>query len=210
MPRYRSLVGLKFNRLTVVSREGRTPAGKHVWRCKCDCGAFTSVPGGSLVSGNTTSCGCYLKERITKHGSSDKSSYHTWRAMMRRCHTLHDKDYPRWGGKGIVVCDAWHTYARFAADMGEPVGVQTLDRIDTYGDYTPDNCRWASPTAQARNKRSNPGKSGHTGIYATSNDKWMAAISVARKKYYGKCRDTLEEALADRKELERLHWGEET
>ena len=208
MPRFRDLTGLKFNRLTVIARVGRTPAGKHIWRCICDCGGTKNVDGGSLTHGNTTSCGCYFKERVTTHGGTGKSSYNTWRAMMRRCYTVDDKDYPRYGGKGVGVCDPWHSYSTFVQDMGEPEGAQTLDRIDPYGDYNPDNCRWASLATQARNIRSRPSKSGHRGIYAVEGGKWLAAITTDKKKFYGICRGSLEEALADRKKLEALYWGD--
>jgi len=207
MPKFNDLTGKRFGRLVVGKHIGRTRAKKQLWECTCDCGATHNADSGSLVWGSVTSCGCYLKERITKHGGADKSSYNTWRAMMRRCYNPNAKDYPRYGAKGIVVHSAWHTYATFANDMGEPTGDQTLDRIDPYGGYTPDNCRWASITAQSRNTRNRPSKSGHRGVHALGNGRWLAAISMKHKKYYGKCRTSLDEAIADRRELERIHWG---
>ena len=209
MPKFQDLTGERFGRLTVLKHVGRTRAKKQLWECVCDCGTHHNADSNSLVWGSVTSCGCYLKERITKHGGSGKPSYNTWRAMMRRCYNAKDKDFPKYGGRGVTVHHPWHTYTIFAADMGEPTGNQTLDRIDPYGNYTPENCRWASLSTQARNKRQQPSKSGHRGIYALDNSKWMAAISVKRKKLYGKCRDTIEAAIADRKELERIHWGED-
>jgi len=209
MPKFCDLTGRRFGRLVVVRHIGRNRSKRQVWECLCDCGNLHVADGGVLVNANTTSCGCYLKERITKHGSSGKSSYNTWRAMMRRCYVQHDKDYPRYGGAGVVVCDEWHSYAGFAAAMGEPAGEETLDRIDPYGNYTPDNCRWASPTTQARNIRRRSSRSGHRGIYAVDDGVWMAAITAKRKKYYGRCRGTLLEAIEDRKALEIVHWGEE-
>ena len=207
MPKFKDLTGERFGRLTVLRHVGRTRAKKQLWGCVCDCGNTHNTDSGCLVWGSVSSCGCLLKERITKHGGTGKASYNTWRAMMRRCYNTLDKDYPRYGGRGVVVHSAWHTYTNFAADMGEPSEDQTLDRVDAYGDYAPDNCRWASPTVQARNIRNRANKSGYRGIYALGNGKWMAAISAKRKKYYGKCRTTIEEAVADRKGLERLHWG---
>lgn len=201
-------VGQTFGRLQVISREGADQHKKVLWRCACVCGKEVCVPSGSLTSGNTTSCGCYLKERITKHGGWKNASYNTWRAMLRRCTVSTDKDYPRYGGKGIVVCTEWLDYARFAADMGEPDGAQTLDRVDAYGPYCKDNCRWASPTVQARNIRvPKTSASGVTGVVSVRGGKWMAAVTACKKRFYGKVRNTIAEAAADRKELERLHWG---
>lgn len=208
MPKFQSLINKRFGRLTVIKHIGRNTSKRQVWECLCDCGSTHRADSATLTKAKTTSCGCYLKERITKHGGSGKASYNTWRAMMRRCYNIKDKDYSKYGGCGITVYDRWHTYTIFAADMGEPTGRQTLDRVDPYGSYTPDNCRWASLALQARNIRTRSSRSGYRGIYFTVNGKWMAAISVNKKKYYGKCRDTLKDALNDREELEQLYWGE--
>ena len=201
-------VGQMFGRLRVVERAGTDQNKKVVWRCICECGKEVCVPSGSLVTGNTTSCGCYLKERITKHGGCGKGSYNTWRAMIRRCTVPTDKDYPRYGGAGITVCSEWMEYSKFATDMGEPEGNQTLDRIDTYGNYTKENCRWALPDVQARNIRTpKSNKSGVTGVIETYYGKWMASITANKKRFYAPVRDTIAEAATDRKELERKHWG---
>ena len=60
----KDLIGQKFGRLTVLERVGSTDQNKATWKCKCECGNEIIVPTGSLTSGNTTSCGCYMKERI--------------------------------------------------------------------------------------------------------------------------------------------------
>jgi hypothetical protein len=126
---------------------------------------------------------------------------------MRRCTNPKDKDYPKYGALGVTVCLAWHDYTAFVADMGEPCGVQTLDRIDTYGNYTKENCRWASPTVQTRNVRIRPSsKSGVTGVHFR-NKKWLAEVTVKRKKYYSRVCDTLEAAIVARKQLELTYWG---
>ena len=208
MPKFIDRTGQRFGKLVVVAEAGRDALKKVRWRCICDCGTETTVTAGGLVTGNTTSCGCYLREKITKHGCWKKSSYNTWRAMMRRCYNPQDKDYKRYGAKGIKVCGRWHDYLSFAEDMGEPIGDETLDRVNPYGDYMAENCRWASLPVQARNTRMNvKNKSGHTGVIETYPGTWMAKITVAKKSLYSKCYKTLEEAIAARKELERLHWA---
>jgi hypothetical protein len=205
MPKFIDRTGLRYGRLLVVERAGRTAAKKVLWKCACDCGGTALVDACSLVTQNTTSCGCIIPN--FKHGGWKRSSYNTWRAMMRRCYNPADKDYPRWGDKGVSVHAPWHDYATFAQEVGEPSGAETFDRIDTAGNYEPGNVRWASPTVQARNIRvPKASKTGVTGVLFHGG-KYYAAITVKSKKYYSKCFTTLEEAAAARKELERLHWG---
>ena len=207
MPKFVNRKGQRFGRLVVVEEAGRNNLKKVMWRCLCDCGKETTVPSGCLVTGNTTSCGCFLQEKITKHGGWKKASYNTWRAMMRRCNNPSDKDYARYGGAGISVCSQWHDYLSFAADMGEPVGSETLDRKDPYGNYESENCRWADLPTQARNIRVRKNsESGHVGVNRRGS-KWLAEITAQKKKHYAPLMGTLQEAVAARKELERLHWG---
>lgn len=205
MPRLVDRTGQRFGKLTVLEHIGSNALKKVLWRCRCDCGNELPVVAGSLVTGNTTSCGCVIPN--FKHGGTGKSSYNTWRAMMRRCYNLNDKDYKRYGALGVAVCQEWHVYAQFASDMGEPKDAQTLDRIDPNGDYAKENCRWATPTIQARNIRVRANsKSGHVGVHFR-HGKWYAEITKQKKKYYSRACNTVEEAAAARKELERLHWG---
>ena len=198
--------GQVFGKLTVVKQAGRDKLKKVLWLCKCECGKEKVIVSGSLVTGNTTSCGCVLKAAITKHGGWKKSSYNTWRAMIRRCTILTDKDYPRYGGKGVSVCERWLEYTNFVADMGEPVGDETLDRINVYGNYSPDNCRWAGVRTQNRNTRLRVNSvTGYIGVSVVGK-KFMAKITVGKKSYYSSLCSTVEEAATARKELERIHW----
>lgn len=200
-------LGQRFNRLLVVEPAGRDRNKKVLWKCLCDCGQTTVVTSGSLVTGNTTSCGCVLKEAITKHGGTGKGSYNTWRAMMRRCYKELDKDYKNYGGRGIAVHAPWHEYLVFASEVGEPTGKQTLDRIDVDGHYEPGNVRWAEPSVQMRNMRFP--KTNKTGVLGVlfHNNRYYANITAQGKKFYSKCFEKLEDAAAARKELERIHWG---
>jgi hypothetical protein len=207
MPKFINRTGQRFGRLLVTEEAGRNALKKVLWKCICDCGSVAVRTSGDLVTGNSVSCGCYLKEKITKHGGWKKASYNTWRSMLRRCNNSDDKDYKKYGAVGVKVYAQWNDYLQFERDMGEPIGSETLDRINPYGDYTPENCRWASLPTQARNVRVRENsKSGYTGVHMRYK-KWYAEITAKKKKFYSSACSTVEEAVAARKELERIHWG---
>lgn len=73
--------------------------------------------------------------------------------MRTRCNNTGHHRYPEWGGRGIKVCRRWNSFANFLTDMGERPPGTSLDRKDDKKGYNPNNCRWATPTEQSRNRR---------------------------------------------------------
>ena len=151
------LTGQQFGRLTVVEY-----MGKSSYKCRCNCKDQTEklILASNLKLGKTSSCGCYHREKSTKHGftcidedSSIKKSYNTYRCMMARCYNPNKDNYIYYGKRGIIVCDEWHDVSNFIRDMGPRPDGMTLDRKDANEPYAPWNCRWASDDTQQNNKR---------------------------------------------------------
>ena len=149
------LSGSRVGSLTVISFAGKT-GGRTQWLCACDCGKKHIVKSYHLVSGQVQSCGDDA-HRI-KHGLSRcrNKTYEAWCAMRQRCSYNGNAGFRKhYIGRGIKVCERWQKFGNFLSDIGERPDGTSLDRIDNDGDYTPGNCRWATPDQQARNKRTN-------------------------------------------------------
>jgi len=157
---FKDISGQRFGRLTAQWPAGKSKYGTQ-WLCSCDCGGLTVVFLNNLGR-HATSCGCFRREvtgkKNFKHGHTHNAkpslTWRSWSSMLQRCENPNHKFFRNYGGRGITVCERWHTFENFLADMSErPVGL-TLDRYpDKNGNYEPGNCRWATRQQQAKNKR---------------------------------------------------------
>ena len=192
------LTGQKFGKLAVIQRIGSKDR-KAVWRCRCDCENIVDVVGKDLRNGHTKSCGCLRVEQTSKvhrtHGKSKSRLFSIWQAMLKRCYRNNNKDYKRYGGRGITVCEEWLKFEPFndwAVANGYKEGL-TIDRIDTNGNYEPSNCRWATIKEQCNNRTNNS--------FITYNGKtqtitqWADELGINYRTLVGR--------------VKRLHWSVE-
>lgn len=142
-----------------------------------------------------------------KHGLRKTVEYNSWWGMKERCYDPTRASYENYGGRGIKVCDRWHTsFSNFIEDMGKRPDGYSLDRIDNDGDYEPSNCRWSPKYVQQVNQRiRSDNKSGVKGVcFDKRRNKWEVKVS---SKYIGRY-ETLEQAKVARLQAFKLIYPE--
>ena len=165
--------------------------------CRCKCGTIRALTLESLrqATAPSQSCGCIQRESPVKgghknrtHGQSKSPTYTSWALMKQRCYNENDVAYDDYGGRKIQVCERWrNSFEAFQSDMGDrPSLLHSIDRYpDKDGDYEKSNCRWATPSQQNRNRRSN--------VLLTFQGKTMCISEWA--EFIGLPRKTLEKRL---------------
>jgi hypothetical protein len=167
-----------------------------LWLCKCLlCSETTKVSKPNLLSGNTKDCGCKKSEKISNairtHGLSKTPTWNSWFKMHRRIKEgeKHSKIYGQ-----ITVCEEWDSFDTFLKDMGERPKGTSIDRIDNTKGYYKENCRWATPSVQCRNRGNN--------VMITHNGETLCAKDWGKK--LGMCRSRISKKFKEGVSIEQL------
>lgn len=144
-----NLLGLKQGRLTVLKDLGSI-SGKYTYLCGCLCG--------KIVQYTTAELRHTKWPRQTCGNCADQFKYPTeyqiWEGMRDRCYNPNRRSWKNYGGRGIKMSPDWRAdFLNFFVDMGfRPTQFHSIDRIDNDGDYSKENCRWATIEIQNSNK----------------------------------------------------------
>lgn len=157
MPKSIDLTGLKFGRITVLTKAPNQ--GKRTfWLCICECGKTRPFSTALLRRGESNSCGCTSSDatiqRNLKHGLSKTKEHRIWCGIKTRCFNSRHHSFEAYGGRGITMSDEWRdSFSTFLEDMGPmPSPQHTIERVNAKGPYAKGNCVWATYEQQGLNR----------------------------------------------------------
>lgn len=137
---------------------------------------------------------------MKRHNLCHTRIYEIRKSMLKRCRNANHKSYNYYGGRGVKVCDEWSNnidgamnFYNWAINNGYADGL-TIDRIDSNGDYEPNNCRWVTKQMQCWNQRAYKNVTGYAGVHIGKQNKFTASITVSNKAYHLGTFETAEEA----------------
>ena len=135
----------------------RSKDGHIQWLCQCSCGDVGTYLATRVKHNRVAGCkkcaSALTGSKVKTHGMRNTATYSSWTSMKDRCTNPESKDFARYGGKGIAVCDQWlNSFEQFYKDMGEKPNGTSIDRINNEQGYSPENCRWATHSQQQLNK----------------------------------------------------------
>lgn len=156
----KDLSGLKFNKLTVVSKSDKISKNHQIyWNCVCECGTKKVIRRDHLTRLTIKSCGCighHAPQTRPRHyhGKANTPEYTAWQDMKARCN---NPFFVHYHGKGITVCDRWkNSFEDFLADVGKkPSKTHSIGRKDNDGNYCPSNAGWETVYQQSNNTSRN-------------------------------------------------------
>ena len=161
---YEEYINKKFNKWIIKQFSHKDKFNHPFFDCECECGTKNKIDLFALKYGKTKCCR-HCSKRAVKHGCLKKNNspeqkrlYSIWSGMKQRCYNKSATHFKSYGGRGIEVCDEWkdnfESFYNWAIKNNYSEDL-TLDRKDYDKGYYPENCRWATQTEQANNKRTN-------------------------------------------------------
>ncbi len=154
IPKTEKWLNLKIGNYTIVSLSHQDKQSRWHFVCRCECGSY-SIKARNALDKNSKHClNCISYESVTTHGMKNSREYKVWQGIKQRCLNPNNKDYPRYGARGIIICQEWLLFDAFYKDMGPmPIGDYSIDRINNDLGYSQSNCRWATRSENQSNQK---------------------------------------------------------